>query len=60
MAIEEPTYTVIEATEAFELRAYEPMIVAETAFQAPWTKHLGQDLKLLQVTFLVIIRRVLV
>jgi hypothetical protein len=30
MAIEEPTYTVIEATEAFELRAYEPMIVAET------------------------------
>ena len=30
MAIEEPTYTVIEATEVFELRAYEPMIVAET------------------------------
>jgi hypothetical protein len=30
MAIEEPKYTVIEAFENFELRAYEPMIVAET------------------------------
>jgi len=30
MAIEEPNYTVIETSEAFELRAYEPMIVAET------------------------------
>ena len=30
MAIEEPNYTVIETFDAFELRAYEPMIVAET------------------------------
>ena len=30
MAIEEPKYTVIEASEKFELRAYKPMIVAET------------------------------
>ncbi|MDC1506657.1 heme-binding protein [Oceanospirillaceae bacterium] len=30
MAIEEPKYTVIEASEKFELRAYNPMIVAET------------------------------
>lgn len=30
MAIEEPNYTVIEAFEEFELRAYDPMIVAET------------------------------
>ena len=30
MAIEEPNYTVIETSDAFELRAYEPMIVAET------------------------------
>jgi hypothetical protein len=30
MATEEPKYTVIEASEAFELRAYSPKIVAET------------------------------
>ena len=30
MAIEEPEYTVVEKSEAFELRAYEPKIVAET------------------------------
>ena len=30
MAIEEPKYTVIEKSEAFELRDYEPKIVAET------------------------------
>lgn len=30
MAIEEPNYSVIEQTGAFELRAYNPMIVAET------------------------------
>ena len=30
MAIEEPKYTVIEQSEAFELRAYSPKIVAET------------------------------
>jgi len=30
MAIEEPKYTVIEASEKFELRAYKPMILAET------------------------------
>lgn len=30
MAIEEPKYTVLEVFEAFELRAYEPMIVAQT------------------------------
>jgi len=30
MAIEEPKYTVIEAYEKFELRAYKPMIIAET------------------------------
>ena len=30
MAIEEPKYTVIEAYETFELRAYKPMIIAET------------------------------
>lgn len=30
MAIEEPEYTVIEQTGAFELRTYSPMIVAET------------------------------
>jgi len=30
MAIEEPKYTVIEKSGAFELRAYDPKIVAET------------------------------
>jgi hypothetical protein len=30
IAIEEPKYTVIETFGAFELRTYEPMIVAET------------------------------
>ena len=30
MATEEPEYTVIEKSEAFELRSYSPMIVAET------------------------------
>ena len=30
MAIEEPKYSIIEQEESFELRAYEPMIVAET------------------------------
>ncbi|WP_082400195.1 SOUL family heme-binding protein [Neptunomonas antarctica] len=30
MATEEPEYTVIEKSEAFELRAYSPKIVAET------------------------------
>ena len=30
MAIEEPNYAVIEASGAFELRTYKPMIVAET------------------------------
>jgi hypothetical protein len=30
MATEEPEYTVIEQSEAFELRSYSPMIVAET------------------------------
>lgn len=28
-AIEEPTYSVIEKSGAFELRAYEPKIIAE-------------------------------
>lgn len=30
MAIEEPKYTVLEQSDAFELRAYNPKIVAET------------------------------
>ena len=30
MAIEEPKYTVIEKSEAYELRAYSPKVVAET------------------------------
>lgn len=34
MAIEEPDYTVIEQAEDFELRQYEPYIVAETLVEA--------------------------
>ena len=30
MAIEEPKYTVTEKSNDFELRTYDPMIVAET------------------------------
>lgn len=31
MAIEEPKYTILEQSDAFELRAYAPKIIAETA-----------------------------
>ena len=35
MATEEPSYTVIEQSGDFELRAYDPMIVAETQVSGP-------------------------
>ena len=35
MATEEPSYTVIEQSSDFELRAYSPMIVAETQISGP-------------------------
>jgi effector-binding domain-containing protein len=38
MATEEPKYTVIEASEAFELRAYSPKIVAETLVSGSMAK----------------------
>jgi len=37
MAIEEPKYTVIEQTEDFELRQYEPFIVAETLVEGDFS-----------------------
>jgi hypothetical protein len=35
MAIEEPAYTVLRKSDAFELRRYEPYVVAETSVAAP-------------------------
>ncbi|MEN8803033.1 MAG: heme-binding protein [Thiogranum sp.] len=37
MAIEEPNYTVIEQAEDFELRQYEPYIVAETLVEGDFS-----------------------
>jgi len=38
MAIEEPKYTVIEQAEDFELRQYEPYIVAETLVEGDFSE----------------------
>ena len=38
MAIEEPNYTVIEQAEDFELRQYEPYIVAETLVEGDFSE----------------------
>lgn len=34
-AIEEPTYTVVKQYDAFEVRAYDPYVVAEVAVPGP-------------------------
>lgn len=47
MAIEEPRYTVIEQSEDFELRAYEPMIVAETLVSGPMDDASGKGFRLI-------------
>ena len=57
MAIEEPNYTVIETSEEFELRAYEPMIVAETLVSGTLDGAAAAGLNSLVVTFLVTTRR---
>ena len=47
MAIEEPKYTVIEKSGAFELRAYSPKIVAETLVSGPLDKASSAGFKLI-------------
>jgi len=38
MAIEEPKYSVVETSDAFELRSYSSMIIAETMVSGPMDK----------------------
>lgn len=47
MATEEPDYTVIESSEAFELRSYSPMIVAETRVSGALDEASGDGFKLI-------------
>ncbi len=47
LAIEEPSYTVLEQADAFELRRYEPKIVAETLVSGSMDSASGGAFKLL-------------
>ncbi len=47
MATEEPKYTVIEKTDDFELRAYSPMIIAETFVTGSLEKASGDGFRLI-------------
>lgn len=47
MAIEEPKYSVIEKSEPYELRAYEPMIIAETIVSGSLDKASNVGFKLI-------------
>ena len=46
-AIEEPTYTVVQKTEAFEVRQYAPYLVAEVVVPGPASEAGGQGFNLL-------------
>ena len=56
MAIETPNFKLIKKEGAFEIREYEPMIIAMTKVKSGYRKHLVQDLEELQIIFLVEIR----
>jgi hypothetical protein len=47
MAIEEPKYSVIEKTEPFELRLYEPMILAEVKVEGDLDEASNQGFRLI-------------
>ena len=47
MATEEPSYTVLEQSGDFELRAYNPMIVAETQVSGPMDDASGAGFRLI-------------
>ncbi len=47
MATEEPKYTLIEKSEAFELRAYDPRIVAETLVSGSLDEASGAGFRLI-------------
>ncbi len=46
-AIEEPAYTVVQKTEVFEVRKYEPYLVAEVLVPGPASEAGGQGFSLL-------------
>ena len=57
MAIETPNFKLIKKEGEFEIREYEPMIIAMTKVKSGYRgKHLVQDLEELQIIFLVEIR----
>ena len=47
MATEEPAYTVLEQSGSFELRRYDPMIVAETLVSGPMDDASGSGFRLI-------------
>lgn len=47
MAIDEPRYTVVRAYDAFEVRRYEPYVVAQTLVNAPAEEAANQGFRIL-------------
>lgn len=47
MAIEEPRYTMVRAYDAFEVRRYEPYVVAQTLVNAPAREAANQGFRIL-------------